>query len=126
MPCEIIEQEHGQITFKVSGKLRRNELARVEKTAIESMRSGEKVRFLVLVENFQGWENTDDWSDVSFQAEHDDQMEKIAIVGDRRWQELVEVFTGKGLRPIDIRYFSPDEAAIANAWIRQASREARS
>jgi hypothetical protein len=118
MPCEIVEKEKGLITLKISGKLKRAELAQAEKVAIEAMGSTNKIKFLVLTENFQGWDNKDNWEDVSFQSEYDSQIEKIAIVGEKRWQELAEVFTGKGLRAVDIRYFTPSEASAARNWIK--------
>jgi hypothetical protein len=118
MPCEIVEKEEGLLTIKIGGVLKRAELAQVEKIAIEAMGLARKIRFLVLTENFQGWDNKDNWEDVSFQSEYDPQIERIAIVGEKRWQELAEVFVGKGLRSMDIRYFTPSDTAIARAWIK--------
>jgi hypothetical protein len=118
MPCEIVEKGEGLITIRISGILKRAELAQAEKAAIEVMRSAKKIKFLVLTENFQGWDNKGNWEDVSFQSEYDSQIEKIAIVGEKRWQELTEVFTGKGLRSVDIRYFTPSEASEARTWIK--------
>jgi hypothetical protein len=125
MACEIVEREAGLITVKISGRLKRSELAQAEKIAIESMRSGNKVRFLLITENFQGWNHVGEWGDLSFQARYDEQIEKIAIVGEKRWKELAEVFAGKGHRSVDIRYFTPDQAALARVWITQAGRGSR-
>jgi len=117
MPCEIVEKEESLITIKISGVLKRSELAQMERVAIEAMGPARKIKFLILTENFQGWDNKDNWEDVSFQFEHDQQIEKIAIVGEKQWRELVEVFVGKGLRPMDIQYFTPAETTIARTWI---------
>jgi hypothetical protein len=117
MPCEIVENKEGLITIKISGMLKRAELAHVEKAAIEAMGPAGRMKFLVLTENFQGWDKTSNWEDVSFQSEYDEKIEKIAIVGEKQWQELTEVFVGKGLRSVDIRFFTPSETAIARAWI---------
>jgi hypothetical protein len=119
MACEIVDSQQGLITIRISGKLRRAEMAHAEKAAIDIMRSGAKVRFLLLAEGFQGWDNSDDWGNVSFQARYDEQIEKIAIVGEKRWQDLAEAFTGKGLRPVDIRYFMPSELTLAQVWVTQ-------
>ena len=118
MPCEIVEKKDDLITVKISGLLKRTELALAEKVAIELMRSAHKIKILILTENFQGWDNKDNWEDVSFQFEHDQQIEKIAIVGEKQWQELTEVFVGKGLRSVDIRFFTPSETAQARAWVK--------
>lgn len=118
MPCEIVEKEEGLITIKISGVLKRAELAQMEKVAIEAMGPARKIKFLILTESFQGWDNKSNWEDVSFQSEYDEQIEKIAIVGEKRWQDLAEAFVGKGLRSMDIRYFTPSEAAMARSWIK--------
>jgi len=118
MPCEIVEKEEGLITIKITGVLKRAELAQAEKVAIEAMGSAQKVKFLILTENFQGWDNRDNWEDVSFQSQYDQQIEKIAIVGEKKWQDLAEAFVGKGLRSMDIRYFAPTEMAMAKTWIK--------
>jgi hypothetical protein len=117
MPCEIVAKEGGVITVKISGLLKRVELAKAEKVAIEGMQSGGKVRFLILIENFLGWDKKDDWGDVSFQSQYDEQIEKIAIVCEKQWLELTEAFVGKGLRSVDIRHFAPSQIALAEAWI---------
>jgi hypothetical protein len=117
MACDIVGKQGGLITVRISGLLKWAEFAQTEKAAIEAMRAGGKVRFLILTENFQGWDSKGDWGGLLMQTRYDDQIEKIAIVGEPRWQELVEVFTGKGLRSVEIRYFTPLQAALAKAWV---------
>ena len=117
MACKIVDSRGGLITVKISGKLKWAEFAQAEKSASEIMRLGGKVRFLILTENFQGWESQGAWGGLDFQLRHDEQIERIAIVGEERWRELAEMFTGKGLRSVDIRYFTPSQEALAKAWI---------
>ncbi len=117
MACKIVGNEGGLLTVRISGKLKWAEFAQAQKQAIEVMRPGGKIRVLVLSENFQGWDNQGDWGDVSFQMKYDQQIERIAIVGEKRWQDMVEVFVGKGLRDADVRYFTPDQTALARTWI---------
>jgi len=124
MPCEIVEQDGSHITLRISGVLKKAELALAQKAAIEVMRSGKKVQLLLLVEDFKGWDKRDDWGDLSFQSRHDEQIETIAIVCEERWQELVELFVGKGQRPVNIRRFQPSQTALARAWSRHPGRKA--
>ena len=46
-----------------------------------------QVRILILLENFSGWELGEQWGDVSFFFRHDHDIERIAVVGDPRWQD---------------------------------------
>lgn len=117
MAIEIVEQLGGLFTARVSGKLKKSEMAEAEKPIIEVMKSGHKVRILVVATGFQGWDDAGDWGDVSFQMTYDEQIEKIAIVGEKKWEDLASAFVGKGLRPVDIKYFQPSQLATARAWI---------
>jgi len=49
--------------------------------------------------------------------EHDDDIEKIAIVGDEKWKDLVFAFTGKPFRRAAIEYFNSSHLEKARAWI---------
>jgi hypothetical protein len=43
----------------------------------------------------------------------------MALVGDRQWEELASLFTGKGFREFPIEYFEPGEIDKAQAWLNQ-------
>lgn len=117
MSAEITEVSGNVLTFKITGQLKQAEFAAAQKRAGEIIRQQGKVRLLVLIEKFTGMDNAGDWGDVSFQLDYDDFIEKIAIVGDQRWEELAKVFTGKGIRHVAIEYFSPADLAKAGAWL---------
>ena len=48
---------------------------------------------------------------------YDKLIEKIAIVGEKKWEELAMIFTGKGVRPIPIEFFTPAELPKARVWL---------
>ncbi len=117
MGMDITEHVGGLFTIKVSGKLKKSELEKAQRAAISAIRGGHKVRVLITGEHFQGWDDEGDWGDISFQMKYDDEIEKIAVVGTEEWEDLITVFLGKGLRPVEIKYFKPDQLATARAWI---------
>jgi hypothetical protein len=114
---EITEAHDRLLTVRVTGTLTRPELARAQASALEVIRRHGAVRILVIVTDFLGWNRADDWGDVSFAAEHDPHIEKIALVGEKRWEELALAFTGKGFRQVAIEYFVPTDLARARAWV---------
>ena len=76
------------------------------------------MRILILTQNFQGWgAGGEDWGDLSFQDEHDPLIEKLAIVGEDRWEDLALMFVSKGLRRFPVEYFQPTELTRARAWL---------
>ena len=117
MAAEILDHANGVITLKVSGKLTQTELVAVQNSAAGVIRAGGMWRILVLTENFSGWELGGEWSDFALQSETDASIEKMAIVGERRWEELALMFTAKGLRPFPIEYFEAAQLPQARAWL---------
>ncbi len=114
MSVQIIDVSNGLVTVKVAGKLKPDEQAQLQKSAAELISKGGKVRVLVLAGDFQGWEKGD-WSDVSFQAKYDQGIEKMAVVGEKKWADLATLFVGKGLRRVPIEFFADEEKA--RAWV---------
>lgn len=117
MSAEILDPAEGVLTIRITGKLRQSELATAQKNASEILKKRGGSSVLVLAEKFEGWEKGGDWGDLSGQAQLDAQIERMAIVGDKRWEDVALLFTGKGLRHIDIEYFSPIDLPKARSWL---------
>lgn len=117
MPHEIIGTSGNVIAARVIGKLKHSDLSKLQSSAIDLIQRHGRIRMFVIAENFQGWAESGDWGDVSFQMRYDKNIEKIALVGDRKWEDLVSAFVGKGIRSVDIRYFNPSEIDEARTWI---------
>lgn len=122
MSAEIVDASEGVLTIKISEKLRQSELAAAQKTAAETLQKRGGSRLLVLAERFEGWEKGGDWGDLSGRAQLDAQIERLAIVAEKRWEDAALMFAGKGVRHIDIEYFPPTELPKARAWL-ASSRE---
>ncbi|MGH7927251.1 MAG: STAS/SEC14 domain-containing protein, partial [Candidatus Binatia bacterium] len=58
-----------------------------------------------------------EWGDVTFFAQHDKQIAKIAVVGEERWRVSVYAFLAKGFREVKVEYFLPADLAKARAWL---------
>jgi len=89
----------------------------LQRIARQIIAGGRKVRFLAILENFQGWQRGVDWSDIGFFVEHGNDIAKIAIIGDKAWKEDVFAFAGKGLRATEIEFFTPDLSKEAESWV---------
>lgn len=121
MPAEIVDVNAGVVTTRISGTLTQAALVDLQNAIAELIRAQGKVRILVLAEDFAGWERGGAWDDFAFQAQYDPSIEKMAIVGDRRWEDLALIFTAKDLRRFPIEYFLTGELDKARAWLgRQA------
>ena len=118
MTAEIIEVGAGIVTVRISGTLSQSALTDLQKSSVDVIRAQGKVRILVLADQFAGWDSGGEWNDFSFQEEFDPCIEKMAIVGDKRWEDLALIFVAKGLRSFPIEYFASSERDSALAWLR--------
>jgi hypothetical protein len=116
MSAEIVNNPGNTVTLRVSGKLAQPELAAAQKNAVEILQKEGKKRIMVIAENFEGW-GKGDWGDLSGQIAIDEHIDRMAIVGDKKWENLALLFVGKGIRHVDIEYFSPADFAKAQAWL---------
>lgn len=118
MSAKITDVSNGILTCEIGGILKRSEADTVQEQAGRIIaRSGDKVRFLVILKDFQELEKEADWSDVSFAARHDASIEKIAVVGDETFRSAAYLFMGKGVRKVAIEYFSTATLNEAKAWL---------
>jgi hypothetical protein len=117
MSADIIDTSNRVLTWRITGQLKHSEFVAAQTRAADLIRQHGEVRFLVLIENLTGIDKAGDWGDVSFQAEHDSSIEKFAIVGDKKWEDVVFLFTGKGVRRVPIEFFLPGDLAKAKAWL---------
>ncbi|MDT4290342.1 STAS/SEC14 domain-containing protein [Methylomonas sp. MO1] len=119
MSAEIISQFDGIVTVKITGKLTHAELTALQQEAFGIIGREGGIRVLIIYEDFQGWAKEGDWDDVSFQTKSDPYINKMALVGDKQWEELALMFTGQGFREFAIEYFEPDELDKAQAWLKE-------
>ena len=106
----------GPITIRLSGELSSSEWLGAQRKAAESMPPDRLTSFLVIAEDFQGWQRGGDWGNLSFQ-EHDDRIARMAIVADERWRDDSLLFAGKGLRKFEIEFFPLVDIEKARAWL---------
>ena len=118
MGAAIQQDASGIWVLRISGALSKSEMDAVQAIGIESVGPGETARLLVLVEDdFLGWLGSEEWSDMSFLVEHGDQIEKIAIVCDPKWEEKMLMFTAAGLRRAPVRCFTKGQFSEACQWL---------
>ena len=117
MPFVIIDASGPVLSVKISGELERSEVSQIQAAALQSIGRWEKIDALFMLDNFQGWKQSEDWGDISFMSDHDKDIGKIAVVGDERWRDMIYAFLAKGFRGAEIEYFLPAELSKARSWL---------
>ncbi len=112
-----IEKEGNLRVLRITGLLKKSEYDAA--LAIEARQWGPaiRVKLLVIVEDFKGWERGADWGDMSFFETHGDQIDKIAIVGNLQWESDLLAFAGAGFRRAPVKFFPVDQLPAARAWL---------
>ena len=117
MPVEIIDAAGKLLQVKIRGMLKKADYDRMIQIAKEPIERHGKVRALIILEAFDGWERREDWGDVSFMMEQGKHIEKMAIVGDEKWKDDAFAFTAKGFRATAIEFFTPSRLNEARTWL---------
>src|SRR5437899_5703296 len=112
-----LEQHDGRLcVLRVGGELKKSELDAAQSEFVEIIAGAGTVKLLVLLENFSGWERGEQWGDTDFFFSHRNDFEKIAVVGNPRWEAQVLAFTGAGLRKGLVKFFPETAESEARPW----------
>jgi len=115
MPIEWNCEKTDLIVYYVRGELGLAELEKVQQESDQLIVRASNWKVLVLLEDFAGWAKESGWGNTALIEETDQNVDRMAIVGPPQWRDQVEMFTLKGLRPVDIEYFSTE--TDARAWL---------
>ena len=118
MGATIQKDNRGIWVIRVSGALRKEEMDAAQAAFIKALGPHDDGKVLVMIaEDFCGWVGGEVWSDMTFFVEHGDRVEKIAIVGDPKWESRMLMFTGAGFRRAPVKYFTENQLSEAYAWL---------
>ena len=99
--------------MKLRGKLH-NEDYKQFVPQIETILTKEgKLRLFVQFEDFHGWDLHAAWDDMKFGLHHYSDFERIAMVGDRKWERWMAALC-KPFTKAKVRFF--DQANVEAAW----------
>ena len=107
------------IGFKLSGQLHDQDY-KIFVPAVDAAvaAEGEIRLFVQFEEDFQGWDPHAAWDDVKFAASHYSDFYRIAIVGDRKWEEWMARLC-KPFTKAAVGYFDVSDVESAWAWLRE-------
>jgi hypothetical protein len=120
MPIQLKEESGGKsLIIHVSGKLAKTDYPDFVAEFERLIRQHEKLRMLFDMTGFQGWDVGAAWEDIKFEIKHFADIERMAMVGDRKWQHGMAVLF-KPFTKATIRYFDRPDAAMALKWLDEA------
>lgn len=113
-----LEEENGGklLRVHVSGKLVKTDYELFVPEFERLVKEHGKLRVLFDMTEFHGWEVAALWEDVKFDARHFLDIERLAMVGDNKWQHGMATFC-KPFTTATIRYFDRADANAARVWL---------
>jgi hypothetical protein len=113
------ENEGAVLVIHVSGKLVKADYEQFVPAFERLVRQHGKVRVLFDMTDFHGWEAGAAWEDFKFGIEHFADIERLAMVGEKKWQHGMAIFC-KPFTKAMVQYFEHADAAEARKWLQQS------
>lgn len=117
MPATIQIEPTGVCLLRVSGVLQQSEFVATQDVVARAIDAGSKPCLLAILENFEGWEQGVAWGNLDFMYWYANEITKIALVGEPRWEKEALAFAGAGSRSAPVKFFPSDQEAQARAWL---------
>ena len=121
MPIQL-DDNHGTskvLVAHVSGKLVKSDYQHFVPEFERLVRLHGAVRGLFDMSGFHGWEVGALWEDIKFDVKHFADIERLAMVGENKWQHGMATFC-KPFTKATIRYFDHADIGAAQEWLQKA------
>jgi hypothetical protein len=117
MSIQLNEENGGKVLdIHVSGKLEKADYEHFVPEFERLVRQHGTLRVLFDMTGFHGWEVAAAWEDTKFAMNHFGDIERLAMVGEKRWQHGMAMFC-KPFTKATVRYFDHADAAEARKWL---------
>jgi hypothetical protein len=115
MATHLKEENGGKLLeVRVSGKLSHDDYQHFVPEFERLVQQHGKIRVLFEMTDFHGWEAGALWDDIKFDLKHFSDIERLAMVGEKRWEKGMSVFC-RPFTTATIRFF--DDVEQARAWL---------
>ena len=119
VPIEHMNEAGKMLEFELTGKLDRKDYESFVPIVERVVREYGKIRILVLMRDFRGWDVGALWEDIKFDVKHFSDIERIAMVGHKKWQEWMAKFC-RPFTTAKIKYFDASQSDEARRWISES------
>lgn len=105
------------IAIMVTGKLEKADYESLIPEIEEKISRYGKVNLYWEMADFEGWQPSGLWQDLTFDIKHANDFNKIALVGDKKWEKqlikLIKPFTSAA-----VSYFDISQCKQAQEWVK--------
>jgi hypothetical protein len=120
MPIQLNEKNEGKtVAAHVSGKLTKADYEHFVPEFDRLVALHGKLRVLFDMTGFHGWTAGALWEDTKFATRHFADIERLAVVGEKKWQQGMATFC-QPFTKATVKYFDHADAAEASEWLDEA------
>ena len=112
------------VGLKLCGKLHDADYRRYVPRIETILTAAGKARLFLEMEDFQGWDVHAAWDELKFSLKHYSDFERIALVGDCRWEKWLAGFC-KPFTRATVKYFDNSEVYLAWTWLLEDDEDNR-
>lgn len=119
MSFKVTETAVGNIVeVHATGKLTKEAYESFVPKTEEKIEEHGKIRILFVMHDFHGWSAGATWEDFKFDLKHFNHIERLAIVGETKWEKGMSVFC-RPFTTAKIKYFDHTDIEKARQWIQE-------
>ena len=112
---EIVASDR-MLEVRVSGKLTKEAYQQLVPVVDRQIKDFGKLRILFIMDDFHGWTAGGVWEDTKFDLKHWKDIERLAIVGESKWEAGMATFC-KPFTAAKIKYFDHSRLDEARKWL---------
>jgi hypothetical protein len=117
MPIQIDANDtEKNVDIHISGQLAKEDYEKFVPEFEELMREQGKLRVLIDMTGFHGWASGALWHDAKFDLRHCSEIERLAVVGDKKWMQIMTSFC-KPFTKAATQYFPDGDTTTARTWL---------
>ena len=117
--CAEISNTQNVLEVRLTGKLTREFYEQFVPEVERQIQQFGKLRILLELHEFHGWTAGALWEDIKFDLKHCKDIERLAIVGDKKWQKGMAAFC-KPFTAATVKYFDHSKLEAARRWLETA------
>ncbi len=119
MAVKVSEEKDGKILeIQASGRLSEEDYKQFLPEVERLIKKHGKISILFEMSEFHGWEAAALWEDIKFDCRHFADIDRLAMIGEKRWQEWMARFC-RPFTTAKIRYFEHSDSDKARLWVGQ-------